>query len=232
MAFTDRVPVIERRTHASIGMTENPHANPFTQADHTKDPDFLIRFMDETVKLPAIQSSKRLMPERSDPEPANTVLDIGCGPGIDRLDVVEQIGSESQSNKRLMPERIGPEPGNAALDIGCGPGIDTLDMVEQVGSAGRLVGLGASEVMLTEAEKPPFAIHSFIPARASSDSSRNWAPAFLPDSPTQTSLAQASMHCSEQGSWKRSRDSALSLIFSADCNKNPVSLISRTSPPF
>ena len=32
-------------------MSTHPHTNLFTQVDHTKDPDFFIRFMDEASTL-------------------------------------------------------------------------------------------------------------------------------------------------------------------------------------
>ncbi|GAC1520568.1 MAG: class I SAM-dependent methyltransferase [Chloroflexota bacterium] len=64
----------------------------FSQVDRTKDPDFFVRFMDEGHKLPAIQASKRLMLERIALAPGESVLDVGCGPGIDVLDMAEFIG--------------------------------------------------------------------------------------------------------------------------------------------
>jgi hypothetical protein len=45
-------------------MSADPHTNLFTQVDHTKDPDFFVRFMDEAQKPAAIQVSKRLMQSR------------------------------------------------------------------------------------------------------------------------------------------------------------------------
>ena len=73
-------------------MSTNPHTNLFTQIDRTKDPDFFVRFMDETQKLPAIQASKRLMLERMALTPGDAVLDVGCGPGTDVFDMVELVG--------------------------------------------------------------------------------------------------------------------------------------------
>jgi SAM-dependent methyltransferase len=75
-----------------IDMSTNPHTNLFTQIDRTKDPDFFVRFMDETQKLPAIQASKRLMLERMALTPADAVLDVGCGPGTDLFEMVELVG--------------------------------------------------------------------------------------------------------------------------------------------
>jgi ubiquinone/menaquinone biosynthesis C-methylase UbiE len=74
-------------------MTTYPHTNLFTQVDHTEDPEFFVRFMDEVQKLPAIQASKRLMLERMALVPGDAVLDVGCGPGIDVFDMVDLVGS-------------------------------------------------------------------------------------------------------------------------------------------
>jgi ubiquinone/menaquinone biosynthesis C-methylase UbiE len=73
-------------------MSTHPHVNLFTQVDHTKDPDFFVRFMDEAHKPPAIQASKRIMLERIALAPGEAVLDVGCGPGTDVFDMVELVG--------------------------------------------------------------------------------------------------------------------------------------------
>jgi ubiquinone/menaquinone biosynthesis C-methylase UbiE len=73
-------------------MSTPPHTNLFTQVDHTQDPDFFVRFIDETQKVPAIQESKRLMRERLALAPGAAVLEVGCGPGTDLFDMVDLVG--------------------------------------------------------------------------------------------------------------------------------------------
>lgn len=58
-----------------------------------------------------------------------------------------------QASKRLMLERMTLTPGEAVLEVGCGPGTDLFDVAEIIGPAGRLVGLDASETMITEARR-------------------------------------------------------------------------------
>jgi len=48
--------------------------------------------MDETQKLAAIQTSKRLMLERIALARGQSILDVGCGPGTDLFDMVELVG--------------------------------------------------------------------------------------------------------------------------------------------
>ncbi len=73
-------------------MSTHPHTNLFTQIDRTKDPDFFVRFMDEAQKPPAFQASKRLMLERLALVLGEAVLDVGCGPGADVFDMVDNVG--------------------------------------------------------------------------------------------------------------------------------------------
>ena len=73
-------------------MVNVPHTNLFTQVDRTKDPDFFIRFMDEAQKPEGIRASKQLMLERAPLAPGAAVLEVGCGPGTDLLDVAGIVG--------------------------------------------------------------------------------------------------------------------------------------------
>lgn len=73
-------------------MTNPPHVRLFTQVDHTQDPDFFVRFMDEAQKPAGIQESKRIMRERMALTPGEAVLEVGCGPGTDVFDVADLVG--------------------------------------------------------------------------------------------------------------------------------------------
>jgi ubiquinone/menaquinone biosynthesis C-methylase UbiE len=81
------------RAGRRIGVSTQPLTGQiFTQVDHTQDPDFFVRFMDEAQKPAGIQASKRLMLERMALAPGQAVLEVGCGPGTDVFDLVEIVG--------------------------------------------------------------------------------------------------------------------------------------------
>jgi ubiquinone/menaquinone biosynthesis C-methylase UbiE len=73
-------------------MSSQPHTNLFTGVDHSRDPDFFVRFMDEAQKPAGIQASKRLMRERMALGAGAAVLEVGCGPGSDVLELAELVG--------------------------------------------------------------------------------------------------------------------------------------------
>jgi ubiquinone/menaquinone biosynthesis C-methylase UbiE len=81
------------RAGRRIGVSTQPLTGQFfTQVDHTQDPDFFVRFMDEAQKPAGIQASKRLMLERMALTPGQAVLEVGCGPGTDIFDLAEIVG--------------------------------------------------------------------------------------------------------------------------------------------
>jgi cyclopropane fatty-acyl-phospholipid synthase-like methyltransferase len=55
----------------------------FTAVDHTADPGFFARFLDEGNKLPAIVTAKPLIIESLRLRGGERVLDVGCGMGAD-----------------------------------------------------------------------------------------------------------------------------------------------------
>jgi ubiquinone/menaquinone biosynthesis C-methylase UbiE len=73
-------------------MSSSPHTRLFTEVDRSQDPDFFVRFMDEAQKPAGIRSSKQLMLERMALKPGEAVLEVGCGPGSDILELVEVVG--------------------------------------------------------------------------------------------------------------------------------------------
>ena len=73
-------------------MDGNPHTMLFTEVDRSNDPDFFVRFMDEAQKPAGIQASKQVMLARMALTPGAAVLEVGCGPGSDVLDLVDAVG--------------------------------------------------------------------------------------------------------------------------------------------
>jgi ubiquinone/menaquinone biosynthesis C-methylase UbiE len=73
-------------------MSTHPHTNLFDEVDRSSDPDFFVRFMDEAQKPEGIQASKRLMLQRMALARGSSVLEVGCGPGTDLLELVDVVG--------------------------------------------------------------------------------------------------------------------------------------------
>ena len=63
----------------------------FTEVDHTGDPDFFVRFLDQGNALPDIQRSKPIILDGLHLRPRLHVLNLGCGNGADTLDVAQRV---------------------------------------------------------------------------------------------------------------------------------------------
>jgi ubiquinone/menaquinone biosynthesis C-methylase UbiE len=64
----------------------------FTAVDHTADPSFFLRFLDEANKQPAVLAWKNSILHGLNLKPGMKVLDIGCGVGTDSLALAELVG--------------------------------------------------------------------------------------------------------------------------------------------
>jgi ubiquinone/menaquinone biosynthesis C-methylase UbiE len=74
-------------------MSSAPHTALFREVDRSGDPDFFVRFMDEANKPAGIRAGKRLMSDRMGLTAGAAVLDVGCGPGTDALELANLVGS-------------------------------------------------------------------------------------------------------------------------------------------
>ncbi len=66
----------------------------FTTVDHTSDPDFFMRFLDEANKLPAVTVWKSALIDGLRLQRGARVLDIGCGTGADAFDLAVKVGPD------------------------------------------------------------------------------------------------------------------------------------------
>jgi ubiquinone/menaquinone biosynthesis C-methylase UbiE len=58
----------------------------------------------------------------------------------------------AQKARSVALERLRLQPGQRVLDAGCGLGRDVADLAQIVGSTGRVVGIDASQTMITRAQ--------------------------------------------------------------------------------
>ncbi len=70
----------------------NQDITNFTTVDHTADPDFFLRFLDEVNKLPGVIAWKPTIIDGLRLQPGAQVLDIGCGMGADAFELAAKVG--------------------------------------------------------------------------------------------------------------------------------------------
>ena len=64
----------------------------FTTVDHTSDPGFFLRFLDEANAIPGVVEWKPAILDALRLETGMKALDIGCGVGTDAFDLAERVG--------------------------------------------------------------------------------------------------------------------------------------------
>ena len=69
----------------------------FTSVDHTGDPNFFLRFLDEVNKLPGVDVWKSSVIDGLRLRPGTKVLDVGCGVGTDTVVLATRVGSVGQA---------------------------------------------------------------------------------------------------------------------------------------
>ena len=69
----------------------------FSSVDHTKEPDFFKRFLDEGNKNPGIVASKPIILAGLHLSGGEKVLDAGCGLGDDTFEIAQIVGSRGRA---------------------------------------------------------------------------------------------------------------------------------------
>jgi ubiquinone/menaquinone biosynthesis C-methylase UbiE len=70
----------------------NQDVTSFTTVDHTADPGFFLRFLDEANKLPGAIAWKSAIMGGLHLQLGMKVLDVGCGVGTDAFDLAARVG--------------------------------------------------------------------------------------------------------------------------------------------
>jgi ubiquinone/menaquinone biosynthesis C-methylase UbiE len=68
----------------------------FSVVDHTADPEFYVRFMEEGHRIPDIVTSRALSTAMLHLRAGHRVLDVGCGPALDAADLAARIGPRGE----------------------------------------------------------------------------------------------------------------------------------------
>src|SRR5271165_2812956 len=79
------------------GMANSEDITRFTAVDHTQEPDFFRRFLDEGNKIPDIVSSKPIILSGLRLSGGERVLDLGCGLGDDTFEIARVVGSRGRA---------------------------------------------------------------------------------------------------------------------------------------
>ena len=103
----------------------------FSVVDHTADPDYYVRFMEEGQRIPDIVTSRMLSTAMLHLRAGHRVLDVGCGPALDAADLAARIGPRG--------ELVGVDASAAMIAAARrrGDGLDTPTRFE-IGSAYEL----------------------------------------------------------------------------------------------
>jgi SAM-dependent methyltransferase len=78
-------------------MANSEDITRFTAVDHTQEPDFFRRFLDEGNKNPDIVSSKPIILSGLRLTGGERVLDLGCGLGDDTFEIARVVGSRGRA---------------------------------------------------------------------------------------------------------------------------------------
>ena len=131
----------------------------FTDVDHSREPDFFVRFMEEGNKILAIRRAKVHMRRCLAARAGEAVLDVGCGPGIWLLEMAEAVGSGGRlvgidASETMVAEarRNAARAGVAAtFEVGDARELPYPDGTFDVCHAGRvLMHVDAAERVLAE----------------------------------------------------------------------------------
>jgi SAM-dependent methyltransferase len=68
----------------------------FSVVDHTADPDFYVRFMEQGHRIPDIVTGRMMSTAMLHLRTGHRVLDVGCGPALDAVYLAARIGPRGE----------------------------------------------------------------------------------------------------------------------------------------
>ncbi len=119
----------------------------FRAVDHTQEPDFFVRFMDEGHKIPAIHTCTSLLRQRLGLRAGDAALEVGCGPGISLVEMAAVVGSggrcvgldASETMVAAARQRAGQAGIPATVEVGDAQALPYPDGTFDVCSAERML---------------------------------------------------------------------------------------------
>jgi ubiquinone/menaquinone biosynthesis C-methylase UbiE len=99
-------------------MSDEPDIGAFSSVDRKGDPTWFISLMDMMDREPLVITARDVMKSAIDPQPGDTTLDVGCGPGSLVLEFAKAVGAGGRAVGLDSSEAMVDEAQRRARELG------------------------------------------------------------------------------------------------------------------